>query len=259
MEISSEMLISQKRTIEGLRKARTRDPVFLLYEVDKLGAAIHGDPSAALLEVLDPAQNGTFQDNYQGDPFDLSEVLFIATANVEERIPGPLHDRMDVLRLSGYTEAEKLAIARKHLLGRQRAAAGLKASQLKVSVAALREVISGYTREAGVRNLERELAKIARKTVTRLVSGEADSVTVGPESLEDFLGVRKFRFGEIEEEDRVGMTTGLAWTEVGGELMQVEAVRVPGKGKVSATGKLGDVMNESIQAAEYFIKSRASS
>ena len=187
---------------------------------------------------------------------DLSNVLFITTANTLN-MPQPLLDRMEVIRLSGYTEDEKLEIAKGHLLGRQIEDHGIRKDELTISDDAIRAIIRGYTREAGVRNLERELAKIARKTVTRVVSGEAESIAVDTDNLEDFLGVKKFRFGEIEDEDRVGVTTGLAWTEVGGELLQVEAVRVPGKGKVSATGKLGDVMKESIQAAEFFIKSRA--
>jgi ATP-dependent Lon protease len=242
--------------VQGLKKAETNNPLFLLDEVDKLGADWRGDPSSALLEVLDPAQNNTFQDHYMEVDIDLSNVLFITTANTLN-MPQPLLDRMEVIRLSGYTEDEKLEIAKGHLLGRQIEDHGIRKDELTISDDAIRAIIRGYTREAGVRNLERELAKIARKTVTRVVSGEAESISVDADNLEDFLGVKKFRFGEIEDEDRVGVTTGLAWTEVGGELLQVEAVRVPGKGKVSATGKLGDVMKESIQAAEFFIKSRA--
>ena len=244
------------KVVQGLKKAETNNPLFLLDEVDKLGADWRGDPSSALLEVLDPAQNNTFQDHYMEVDIDLSNVLFITTANTLN-MPQPLLDRMEVIRLSGYTEDEKLEIAKGHLLGRQIEDHGIRKDELTISDDAIRAIIRGYTREAGVRNLERELAKIARKTVTRVVSGEAESIAVDTDNLEDFLGVKKFRFGEIEDEDRVGVTTGLAWTEVGGELLQVEAVRVPGKGKVSATGKLGDVMKESIQAAEFFIKSRA--
>lgn len=204
------------KIIEGLRKARTRNPVFLLDEVDKLGAGLHGDPSSALLEVLDPAQNGTFQDNYLGVPFDLSEVLFIATANVEEQIPGPLHDRMDVLRLSGYTEAEKLAIARKHLLGRQRTAAGLKPSQLKVSVAALREVITGYTREAGVRELERRIAAICRHAAVKFASRRRKPLSIGPDEVKAILGHERRELEVAERTAQSGVATGLAWTSVGG-------------------------------------------
>ncbi|MGC6519524.1 MAG: endopeptidase La [Candidatus Puniceispirillaceae bacterium] len=245
------------KIVQSLKKAETNNPLFLLDEVDKLGADWRGDPSSALLEVLDPAQNSTFQDHYMELDIDLSNVLFITTANTLN-MPQPLLDRMEIIRLSGYTEDEKLEIAKRHLLARQIEDHGIKKGELQISDEAIRGIIRTYTREAGVRNLERELAKIARKTVTRIVSGEAKSVSVEADGLEDFLGVARFRFGEIEAEDRVGVTTGLAWTEVGGELLQVEAVRVPGKGKVSATGKLGDVMKESIQAAEFFIKSRAS-
>ena len=244
------------KIVQSLKKAETNNPLFLLDEVDKLGADWRGDPSSALLEVLDPAQNNSFQDHYIELDIDLSNVLFITTANTLN-MPQPLLDRMEIIRLSGYTEDEKLEIAKRHLLTRQIEDHGLKAGELTISDDAIRGIIRNYTREAGVRNLERELAKIARKTVTKIVSGEANSVGLDAGGLEEFLGVIRFRFGEIEEEDRVGVTTGLAWTEVGGELLQVEAVRVPGKGKVSATGKLGDVMKESIQAAEFFIKSRA--
>ena len=245
------------KVVQGMKKAGTNNPLFLLDEVDKLGADWRGDPSSALLEVLDPAQNGTFQDHYMEVDLDLSNVLFITTANTLN-MPQPLLDRMEIIRLSGYTEDEKLEIAKRHLMERQIEDHGIKDGELTVSDEAIRGIIRSYTREAGVRSLERELAKIARKTVTKIVSGEAKSIAVDADGLEEFLGVAKFRFGEIEEEDRIGVTTGLAWTEVGGELLQIEAVRVPGKGKVSATGKLGDVMKESIQAAEFFIKSRAS-
>ena len=244
------------KIVQSLKKAETNNPLFLLDEVDKLGADWRGDPSSALLEVLDPAQNNSFQDHYMELDIDLSNVLFITTANTLN-MPQPLLDRMEIIRLSGYTEDEKLEIAKRHLLTRQIEDHGLKAGELTIADDAIRGIIRNYTREAGVRNLERELAKIARKTVTKIVSGKATSVELDAGGLEEFLGVIRFRFGEIEEEDRVGVTTGLAWTEVGGELLQVEAVRVPGKGKVSATGKLGDVMKESIQAAEFFIKSRA--
>ena len=246
------------KIVQSLKKAETNNPLFLLDEVDKLGADWRGDPSSALLEVLDPAQNSTFQDHYMELDLDLSNVLFITTANTLN-MPQPLLDRMEIIRLSGYTEDEKLEIAKRHLMGRQIKDHGLKDGELTVTDDAIRGIIRNYTREAGVRSLERELAKIARKTVTKIVSGDAKSITVDGEGLEEFLGVIRFRFGEIEDADQVGVTTGLAWTEVGGELLQVEAVRVPGKGKVSATGKLGDVMKESIQAAEFFIKSRAGS
>ena len=246
------------KIVQSLKKAETNNPLFLLDEVDKLGADWRGDPSSALLEVLDPAQNSTFQDHYMELDLDLSNVLFITTANTLN-MPQPLLDRMEIIRLSGYTEDEKLEIAKRHLMGRQIKDHGLKDGELTVTDDAIRGIIRNYTREAGVRSLERELAKIARKTVTKIVRGDAKSITVDGKRLEEFLGVIRFRFGEIEDADQVGVTTGLAWTEVGGELLQVEAVRVPGKGKVSATGKLGDVMKESIQAAEFFIKSRAGS
>ena len=246
------------KIVQSLKKAETNNPLFLLDEVDKLGADWRGDPSSALLEVPDPAQNSTFQDHYMELDLDLSNVLFITTANTLN-MPQPLLDRMEIIRLSGYTEDEKLEIAKRHLMGRQIKDHGLKDGELTVTDDAIRGIIRNYTREAGVRSLERELAKIARKTVTKIVSGDAKSITVDGDGLEEFLGVIRFRFGEIEDADQVGVTTGLAWTEVGGELLQVEAVRVPGKGKVSATGKLGDVMKESIQAAEFFIKSRAGS
>ncbi|MDB4561840.1 endopeptidase La [bacterium] len=245
------------KIIEGLRKARTRNPVFLLDEVDKLGAGLHGDPSSALLEVLDPAQNGTFQDNYLGVPFDLSEVLFIATANVEEQIPGPLHDRMDVLRLSGYTEAEKLAIARKHLLARQRSAAGLKPGQLKVSVAALREVITGYTREAGVRGLERQIAAICRHAAVKFASRRRKPLTIGPDEVKEILGHERRELEVAERTAQSGVATGLAWTSVGGEILFIEAAASKGKGELRLTGQLGDVMKESALAALTLLKSRA--
>ena len=241
---------------QGMKKAGKNNPLFLLDEIDKLGADWRGDPSSALLEVLDPAQNNTFQDHYLEVDFDLSNVMFVTTAN-SMNIPAPLLDRMEVIRLSGYTESEKIAIAREHLLNRQLTDHGLKDGELTISDEALQSIVRLYTREAGVRSLERELAKIARKAVTKIVSGEVESVAVDATSLSEYLGVERFKFGEIDAEDQVGVVTGLAWTEVGGDLLQVESVKVPGKGKVTATGKLGDVMKESIQAAEFFIKSRA--
>ncbi|MDG1983732.1 MAG: endopeptidase La [Planctomycetota bacterium] len=245
------------KIIEGLRKAGTRNPVFLLDEVDKLGAGVHGDPSSALLEVLDPAQNGTFQDNYLGVPFDLSEVLFIATANVEEAIPGPLHDRMDVLRLSGYTETEKLAIARKHLLGRQRSAAGLKAAQLKVSVPALREIITGYTREAGVRELERKIAAVCRHAAMKFASRRRKPMSIGVDEVKEILGHERRELEVAERTAQSGVATGLAWTSVGGEILFIEAASCKGKGELRLTGQLGDVMKESALAALTLLRSRA--
>ena len=241
---------------QGMKKAGTNNPLFLLDEIDKLGADWRGDPSSALLEVLDPAQNNTFQDHYLEVDFDLSNVMFVTTAN-SMNMPAPLLDRMELIRLSGYTEAEKIEIAKEHLLHRQVADHGLKPGELEVSDDALQAIVRLYTREAGVRSLERELAKIARKAVTKIVSGDAERVQVEAHSLSEYLGVERFKFGQADAEDQVGVVTGLAWTEVGGDLLQIEAVKVPGKGKVTATGKLGDVMKESIQAAEFFIKSRA--
>ena len=244
------------KVVQSLKKAETNNPLFLLDEIDKLGADWRGDPTSALLEVLDPAQNNTFQDHYMELDLDLSNVMFITTANTLN-MPQPLLDRMEIIRLSGYTEDEKVEIAKRHLIARQIKDHGLNDGELTIEDDALRAVIRLYTREAGVRNLEREIAKLARKTVTAIVQGKETAVTVTADNLEEYLGVPRFRFGEIEADDQIGVTTGLAWTEVGGELLQIEAVRVPGKGKVSATGKLGDVMKESIQAAEFFIKSRA--
>ncbi|MEM9803068.1 MAG: endopeptidase La [Planctomycetota bacterium] len=247
------------KIIEGLRKAGTRNPVFLLDEIDKLGAGMHGDPASALLEVLDPAQNGTFQDSYLGVPFDLSEVLFLATANVEERIPGPLHDRMDVLRLAGYTDAEKLAIARRHLLGRQRAEAGLTASQLRVSVPALREIIASYTREAGVRELERKIAAICRFAATKYASGRRKPMSIGPDEVREILGPERREPEVAERTAQTGVATGLAWTPVGGEILFIEAAGSDGSGELRLTGQLGDVMKESALAARTLLRTQAES
>ena len=244
------------KVLQGMKKAAMNNPLFLLDEVDKLGADWRGDPTSALLEVLDPAQNNAFQDHYMEVDFDLSNVMFVTTANTLN-MPQPLMDRMEIIRLSGYTEDEKLEIVKRHLMKKQLDDHGLKDGELTITDDAVRSIIRLYTREAGVRNLEREIAKIARKTVTAIVSRKETTITVTPDNIEDYLGVIRFRFGEMEDNDQIGVSTGLAWTEVGGELLNIEAVKVPGKGKVSATGKLGDVMKESIQAAEFFIKSRA--
>ncbi len=244
------------KILQGMKKAGKNNPLFLLDEIDKLGADWRGDPSSALLEVLDPAQNSTFQDHYLEVDFDLSNVMFITTAN-SLNMPQPLLDRMEIIRLSGYTEDEKVAIAHRHLVPRQISEHGLKEGELTIEETALMDIIRLYTREAGVRSLEREIAKIARKAVTKIVTNDTKTITVTSDCLDEFLGVKKFRFGEIDIDDQVGVVTGLAWTEVGGELLQIESVKVPGKGKITATGKLGDVMKESIQAAEFFIKSRA--
>ena len=244
------------KILQGMKKSGKNNPLFLLDEIDKLGADWRGDPSSALLEVLDPAQNATFQDHYLEVDFDLSNVMFITTAN-SMNMPQPLMDRMEIIRLSGYTEQEKLEIAKRHLLPRQMKEHGLKEGELVVSDDTIIDIIRYYTKEAGVRSLEREMAKLARKAVTRIMAEDKPSVTVTAETLNNFLGVKRFRFGEIDDADQVGVVTGLAWTEMGGELLQVEAVKVPGKGKITATGKLGDVMKESIQAAEFLVKSRA--
>ena len=244
------------KIVQNLKKVGTSNPLILLDEIDKMGADWRGDPSSALLEVLDPEQNSTFQDHYLEVDYDLSDIMFITTANTLN-MPQPLMDRMEIIRLSGYTEDEKVEIAKRHLIGKQVKDHGLKDGEFTLTDEALRKTIQEYTREAGVRNIERELARLARKAVTEIVSGRSKSVTITPHNLEDFLGVPKFRHSEIDGKDQIGVVTGLAWTEVGGELLNIEAVTVPGKGKVTSTGKLGDVMKESIQAAEYFIKNRA--
>ncbi|MGE0725187.1 MAG: endopeptidase La, partial [Alphaproteobacteria bacterium] len=244
------------KVVQGMKKAKSSNPLFLLDEVDKLGADWRGDPSAALLEVLDPEQNGTFNDHYLEVDYDLSDVMFVTTANTL-RMPQPLLDRMEIIRLPGYTEDEKVEIARQHLIPKQIEAHGLKKKEWSINDEALRDLIRLYTREAGVRNLERELANLTRKAIKEIVSGEATKVAVTRKNLEKYAGVKRFRASEAEEEDQVGTTTGLAWTEVGGELLYIEAVTVPGKGKVTSTGKLGDVMKESVQAAESYVKSRS--
>ena len=244
------------KIISNIKKAGTSNPLFLLDEIDKLGQDFRGDPSSALLEVLDPEQNNKFQDHYLELDYDLSDVMFVTTANSLD-MPQPLMDRMEIIRLEGYTEDEKVQIAKRHLIPKQMDAHGLKAEELTYSDDALRAMIRHYTREAGVRTLERELAKIARKSLRQILESKAERIEVTPDNLGDFLGVRKFRYGIGEEEDQIGAVTGLAWTEVGGELLTIEAVTVPGKGQIKTTGKLGEVMQESIQAAMSFVKARA--
>jgi ATP-dependent Lon protease len=244
------------KVIQGMKKAKSSNPLFLLDEVDKLGADWRGDPSSALLEVLDPEQNSTFNDHYLEVDYDLSDVLFITTANTL-RMPQPLMDRMEIIRLPGYTEDEKVEIAKRHLIPKQIKAHGLRKNEWSISEDSLRDLCRYYTREAGVRNLEREIANLTRKAIKDILMKKAERIPVTRRNLEKYAGVRKFRFGEAESEDLVGVTIGLAWTEVGGELLTIEAVTVPGKGRVTATGKLGDVMKESVQAAESFVKSRA--
>jgi len=244
------------KVIQGMKKAKSSNPLFLLDEIDKLGNDYRGDPSSALLEVLDPEQNATFQDHYLEVDYDLSDVMFVTTANTL-RMPQPLLDRMEVIRISGYTEDEKIEICKRHLIGKQVELHGLKKGEWSISDEGLRDLIRYYTREAGVRNLERELANLARKAVKEILMDGVEKVEVTPDNLEKYAGVRRYRYGEVEDSDMVGVTTGLAWTEVGGELLSIESVTVPGKGKVISTGKLGDVMRESIQAAESFVKSRS--
>jgi len=244
------------KIIQGMKKAKTSNPLFLLDEVDKLGADWRGDPSSALLEVLDPEQNNTFNDHYLEVDYDLSDVLFVTTANTL-RIPPPLLDRMEIIRISGYTEDEKVQIARRHLIEKQLEAHGLKKGEWSISDEALRDLVRYYTREAGVRNLERELANLSRKAVKDVVTGKTERVRITRRNLGKFAGVRRYRFGLAEEEDLIGVTTGLAWTEVGGELLSVEVVVMPGKGNVAHTGTLGDVMKESVQAARSYVRSRS--
>ncbi|KGM35437.1 endopeptidase La [Inquilinus limosus] len=244
------------KVIQGMKKAKSSNPLFLLDEIDKLGADYRGDPSSALLEVLDPEQNATFNDHYLEVDYDLSDVMFICTAN-SLRMPQPLMDRMEIIRIPGYTEDEKVEIAKRHLIQKQAEANGLKKGEWTLTDEALRDLIRYYTREAGVRSLEREIAGLARKAVREILTSDVKKITVKPADLEKYAGVRKFRYGEAELEDMVGVVTGLAWTEVGGEILSIEAVPVPGRGRVVATGKLGDVMKESVQAAESFAKARA--
>jgi ATP-dependent Lon protease len=244
------------KIVTNLRKAGKSNPLFLLDEIDKLGQDFRGDPASALLEVLDPEQNAKFQDHYLELDIDLSDVMFVCTAN-SLNLPQPLLDRMEIIRLEGYTEDEKVEIAERHLVAKQVSAHGLKKGEFTLTQEGLRDLIRYYTREAGVRTLEREIARLARKSLRQILEGKLTSVTITPENLADYAGVRKFRHGMGEEEHQVGAVTGLAWTEVGGELLTIEAVTVPGKGAIKATGKLGEVMNESIQTAYSFVRARS--
>ena len=245
------------KIIKGMKKAGTSNPLFLLDEIDKLGSDWRGDPSSALLEVLDPEQNNSFNDHYLEVDYDLSDVMFVTTANSLD-MPRPLLDRMEIIRLSGYTEDEKIQIAKRHLMPKIFAENAVKPEELFISDEAIRDIIRYYTREAGVRNLERELTNIARKAIKNLLLNQSsDKVTVDAANLGDYLGVRKFRYGEAEDEDHIGVTTGLAWTEVGGDILFIEAVDMPGKGTVKQTGKLGDVMKESIETAYSVVRSHA--
>ncbi|MEO1106712.1 MAG: endopeptidase La [Pseudomonadota bacterium] len=242
------------KIIQALKKAKTTNPLILLDEIDKMGQDFRGDPASAMLEVLDPEQNNTFMDHYLEVEYDLSNVMFLTTSN-SYNMPGPLLDRMEIIPLAGYTEEEKSEIAKQHLIGKQVKNHGLKAKEFELTDEALQSIIRTYTREAGVRNLEREIAKVARKSLTKIIKKEADTVTVKPDNLDDFLGVPKFRYGLAEQDDQIGVVTGLAWTSVGGDLLHIEALKLPGKGRMKTTGKLGDVMKESIDAASSYVRS----
>ncbi len=244
------------KIMQMMKKAGTKNPLILLDEIDKVGNDYRGDPSSALLEALDPEQNTTFNDHYLEVDYDLSDVMFVTTANTLNILP-PLLDRMEVIRIPGYTEDEKINIANKFLLPKQIKENGVKDGEFDIADGTMKEIIKNYTRESGVRNLEREISKIARKVVKKVVNGEEKKVTIDGKNVSDFLGVMKFKYGELENEDRVGIVTGLAWTEFGGEILKIETVHMPGKGKMQITGKLGDVMQESVKAAKSFVRSKS--
>ena len=244
------------KIIQMMKKAGTKNPLILLDEIDKVGNDYRGDPSSALLEALDPEQNVTFNDHYLEVDYDLSDVMFVTTANTLNILP-PLLDRMEVIRIPGYTEDEKINIANKYLLPKQIKENGVKTEELELKDGTIKEIIRSYTRESGVRNLEREISKVARKVVKKVVNGEEKKVTVDDKNVHDFLGVKKFKYGEVESEDKVGIVTGLAWTEFGGEILKIETVHMPGKGRMQITGKLGDVMQESVKAAKSFVRSKS--
>ncbi len=244
------------KIIQMMKKAGTKNPLILLDEVDKVGNDYRGDPSSALLEALDPEQNTTFNDHYLEVDYDLSDVMFVTTANTLNILP-PLLDRMEVIRIPGYTEDEKINIANKYLLPKQIKENGVKNEELELADGTIKEIIRSYTRESGVRNLEREISKVARKVVKKVVSGEEKKVSINYKNVHDFLGVKKFKYGEVESEDKVGIVTGLAWTEFGGEILKIETVHMPGKGRMQITGKLGDVMQESVKAAKSFVRSKS--
>ena len=244
------------KIIQMMKKAGTKNPLILLDEIDKIGNDYRGDPSSALLEALDPEQNSTFNDHYLEVDYDLSDVMFVTTANTLNILP-PLLDRMEVIRLAGYTEDEKINIANNYLLPKQIKDNGVKENEMTLSDDIIKEIIRSYTKESGVRNLEREISKVARKVVKKVVSGEEKGVKVDLKNLHDFLGIQKFKFGELESKDKIGVVTGLAWTEYGGEILKIETVVMPGKGRMQITGKLGDVMQESIKAAKSFIRSKS--
>jgi len=244
------------KIIQMMKKAGTKNPLILLDEIDKIGNDYRGDPSSALLEALDPEQNATFNDHYLEVDYDLSDVMFVTTANTLNILP-PLLDRMEVIRLAGYTEDEKINIANKYLLPKQIKDNGVKEKEMTLSADIIKEIIRSYTKESGVRNLEREISKIARKVVKKVVTGEEKEVKIDLKNLSDYLGIQKFKFGELENEDKIGVVTGLAWTEYGGEILKIETVIMPGKGRMQITGKLGEVMQESIKAAKSFIRSKS--
>jgi ATP-dependent Lon protease len=244
------------KIVQSMKKAKTSNPLFMLDELDKMGADFRGDPSSALLEVLDPEQNSNFNDHYLEVDYDLSDVMFVCTANTL-RMPQPLQDRLEIIRLAGYTEDEKIEIARRHLMPKQLEAHGIKPEEWSLSADALVDLIRYYTREAGVRNLEREIANLIRKATKEILLEDKKRIRITRRNLDTYAGVRKFRYGEAEHEDLVGVSTGLAWTEVGGELLSIEAVTLPGKGRMTTTGKLGDVMQESVQAAKSYVRSRS--
>ena len=244
------------KIIQMMKKAGTKNPLFLLDEIDKVGNDYRGDPSSALLEALDPEQNKEFNDHYLEVDYDLSDVMFVTTANTLNILP-PLLDRMEVIRIPGYTEDEKVNIAQKYLIPKQSESNGLKLSEWKIDEPVNRKIIRNYTRESGVRNLEREISKIARKTVKKIDGKEKVNNPFKESELSNYLGIEKFNYGEMEEQNRIGVVTGLAWTEVGGEILKIEAVMMPGKGKMEITGKLGDVMQESIKAAKSYIRSKS--
>ena len=244
------------KIIHMMKKAGTKNPLILLDEIDKVGNDYRGDPSSALLEALDPEQNTTFNDHYLEVDYDLSDVMFVTTANTLNILP-PLLDRMEVIRIPGYTEDEKINIAEKFLLGKQIKDNGVKDGEFEITDGTIKEIIRNYTRESGVRNLEREISKVIRKAVKKVVNNEEKKVSINDKNLSDFLGVKKFKYGELESEDRVGIVTGLAWTEFGGEILKIETVHMPGKGRMQITGKLGDVMQESVKAAKSFVRSKS--
>ncbi len=244
------------KIVQQMKKAGTKNPLFLLDEIDKVGADYRGDPSSALLEALDPEQNCSFNDHYLEVDYDLSDVMFVTTANTLNILPALL-DRLEVIRIPGYTEDEKVNIANNYLLPKQIKYNGVKEGEWNIAKNTMQEVIRNYTKESGVRNLEREISKLARKTVKKIVAGEGKKIDINPDNLSNFLGIKKFKFGEIETEDKIGIATGLAWTEYGGEILKIETVHMPGKGKMQITGKLGDVMQESVKAAKSYVRSKS--